>query len=880
MDVAEDDEVASATGGSGAEDVRARKWFYGEKDAPPSGPVGFERVAQMWGQGTITGATHVWSTGMSKQERVSRMPELLEALGPAPQALAPAARESLDEDEVKESPIAASTTVPAVEGAEGAARRRPPPPPIGAVTAVPSPGQTDSDTEGIASPPVRSPGIFGAARASIFLDRLRSSLTRKESGGKSSSESGASTPSPGRGGALEVAGSPSLDSNAADEPAASAEADEGVEESEPLVGGEPLAESMPREGGAEEAAPAPDEAATPQQGTPEMSTPAPVSVAVDVSKVDPSADDDNEIFLMLEELAEEEAAEEKLLAQARAPPATPAVHRSLTIDVGRGNSARGIVEEGRGEKEVEEERAVLLPAQGPEDATKLDVDALEVEVNRVYKQNSDIIERLKSPEALLREGRGDATPRGLGTGGRVSPRLLAASARLRDEELESAKGYTVMLEEECERLRGQNRALVEAVSDQATISARRDGDGDGEEEWSGGPLEAMVRQYIRHETKATLVEALSRQRPGQGGADRARQSELEFKVAHLAELLEVMARELDESGSMLKDYEATRHRCRALEQQLDTLRSANRDLVKRSARSAATSARHASMMRSASAGRLSRPSTDSLARSRGISSPSSASGQRSLTPSGLRRPTPPKLAFGRPIPPAPQRSESAERRRTSTPSTSRPPTGLRLAKTSASSSPASTPSGVPLSGDFYRPARMRTGSSVGKERQQPRRSQSTPRPPARALDRQTPTMAIKADWHDRGLDKPLSPDMSPKNAFSRVTTMKKPSPAAIVGHLDSMVDLLRTRFKDNGLVLTLARAKEAPGSPNAGPKPERVKTAGVLYTIGEGRAQRKVYLNIKDGKLVLKTGGGYVDFIDYLSRNARSLGIKPAGGGE
>ena len=504
------------------------------------------------------------------------------------------------------------------------------------------------------------------------MDRLRSSLTR----------SGApAAVSPGRGGALEVAGSPELDSDdGADRPAAG-NVEEGVEDSskpQAEVPGEEAEGKVEEENpGGVAPAPAEDAGATPGEGAVErqQSTPeGPVSVSVDIGEGGTDVEDDNEIFLMLEELAEEEAAEEEAAAEeaaagkseAVAAPAPPVARRALTIDVGKVGEAEGVA----GSPDV-------APAPGPEDAKKLDVDALEVEVNRVYKQNSDIIERLRSPEALTREGGGgwgDATPRALGTGGRISPRLQAASARLRDEELESAKGYTVMLEEECERLRGQNKALVEAISD-ASSTLRASHEGDDEHvgaELAGrlGPLEAMVGRYIKSETKISLVEALSSQRPGHGGVDRARLSGLEMKVAHLAELLEVMARELDESGSMLKDYEATRHRCRALEQQLDTLRSANRDLVKRSARSAATSARHASMMRSASTGRLSRPPTgDNPARGRPSSSfSSSADRGRSLTPSGLRRPTPPKLAFGRPVPPVPQRSASAERRRASTPS--------------------------------------------------------------------------------------------------------------------------------------------------------------------------------------------------------------------
>lgn len=64
--------------------------------------------------------------------------------------------------------------------------------------------------------------------------------------------------------------------------------------------------------------------------------------------------------------------------------------------------------------------------------------------------------------------------------------------------------------------------------------------------------------------------------------------------------------------------------------------------------------------------------------------------------------------------------------------------------------------------------------------------------------------------------------------------------------VDAMVDNLKQRFKQSGVVLPLE------------------KHSGCVYRLGA----RKLSLNIRNSRLMVRVGGGYCDFLEYLSKAA------------
>ena len=74
--------------------------------------------------------------------------------------------------------------------------------------------------------------------------------------------------------------------------------------------------------------------------------------------------------------------------------------------------------------------------------------------------------------------------------------------------------------------------------------------------------------------------------------------------------------------------------------------------------------------------------------------------------------------------------------------------------------------------------------------------------------------------------------------------------------IDKMVNDIKEQFKEKGVILPLKRVKDC------------------VYAFGEGKAERKVHLNIVNGVLKVKIGGGYDDFLKFLSQSVRLLQAK------
>ncbi|EFC45565.1 predicted protein [Naegleria gruberi] len=74
--------------------------------------------------------------------------------------------------------------------------------------------------------------------------------------------------------------------------------------------------------------------------------------------------------------------------------------------------------------------------------------------------------------------------------------------------------------------------------------------------------------------------------------------------------------------------------------------------------------------------------------------------------------------------------------------------------------------------------------------------------------------------------------------------------------IDKMVGEIREQFKERGVMLPLKKVKDC------------------VFSLGDGKTARKVHLNIINGVLKVKIGGGYDDFMKFLSQSVRLLQVK------